>query len=265
MERLLLRVNPHLPPPDAVLIEAQHMCGRWCALRRLRLRLTSEQLAGMVGISAEQLRLLEAGLADADSLPNVARQRMSTFLKSGQEDSAWIAEVLAIALGRAGVLSPTVIAPIVDELDAIDTRARRDRELTMELVEQPRPESPGNAPPVSPLEQAPAMFEVLRVLVDGESYTYAIWEIVRRRLGRIGIAEIGELLERMRESRLIEQSVARLDPALDDEPIQFYRIAVAGRQAFNAERTRKALLEAESQPDSLVDPGADAATPFTNT
>jgi hypothetical protein len=260
MERLMLRIDPHHPPLDAALLDAQRACGRWCALRRLRLKLTSEQLAGMVGIPAEQLRMLEAGLADRDCMPDAARQRMSTFLKSGQEDSAWIAEVVAIAIGRAEALSAAIITPVLDELDAIDTRAKRDRELTIELVEQPRPERPGKGVAPSLLEQAPAMFEVLRALIDGESYTYAIWEKVRQRLSRIGIAEIGELLERMRESNLIVESGARLDSALDDEPIQFYRIAAAGRQAFNAERTRRAVLNTGSQPDPLVDPGADTAT-----
>jgi len=258
LERLMLRINPHQPPLDAALLDAQRACGRWFALRRLRLGLSSEQLAGMADMPVEHLRMLEVGLADAGFVSAAARQRLSTFLKSGQEESGWVAEVIAIAAGQRAAWSAAIVERVLDDLDAADTQANRDRALTLELVEPALPERPIVA-------VAPALFEVLRVLIDGESYTYAIWEQVVRRFKHLGIAEVGELLERMRESDLIEEAALRLEPALDDEPLQFYRIAAAGRQAFNAERTRRALREAGKQNETQLEPGADTVTPFTNT
>jgi len=263
MERLLAHINPHHPPPDRALLDAQRACGRWCALRRLRHRLTSEQLAGMAGVSTEQLGLLEAGLAEAGDLPETARPLLSTFLRSGHEDSAWVAQVIVLASGRAEALSVAVVGPVLDELAMLDDPSKRELELALELIEPSQVEQPTVTVDLSAFKHAPAMFEVLQALVDGESYPYAIWEKVHSQLRSVGIAELGELIDQMCASNLIKQTEMRLDPALDDEPLPFYRISSSGRQAWNAERTRRAVQQAESQLEPQVDPGVDPATPFT--
>ncbi|HEX5688462.1 MAG TPA: hypothetical protein VFX76_00570, partial [Roseiflexaceae bacterium] len=97
LDRLLAHISPQHPPPDRGLLEAQLACGRWCALRRLRLELSSERFADIVGISVEQLRWLEAGLDKPEEVPADARQRLSRFLRARDEERAWVADAVALA------------------------------------------------------------------------------------------------------------------------------------------------------------------------
>jgi len=264
MDRLMAQANPQRPPPDTARLDAQRACGRWFALQRLRLALTAEQLGGMVDLPADDIQLLEAGLAEPGCLSDVASQRLRRLLRQRREDSAWVAQVIAIAAGQTEALDVLVMDRVVAELDDADTPTQRDRELTMVVVHTPSP--PPSAPPdASQLRENPDMFEILRALSDGESYIYAIWEQVRQRTGSIGIATIVELLERMRADKLIADADERLVPELDSEPLQFYRITDIGRQAFNAERTRRARLKAEQQADALAEPGGDTATHMPKT
>jgi hypothetical protein len=254
MERLLAHINPHHPPPDRALLDAQRACGRWCALRRLHRGLTSEQFAGMVDISVEQLRWLESGVAQAGEVPDSARQRLSRFLRSQDDDRAWVAAVVALACGRAEALSAAVVGTVLDELEAVDTPTERERELALELVGSLPAEQRPVAVDLSQYKQAPIMFEVLRALNDGNSYPYAIWEQVHQQIRSVSIPELVELLDQMCANNLIEQTGTQSDPTLDDEPLPVYQIATPGHQAYNAERTRRAQLATSNQLLPQTDP-----------
>ena len=260
MARLLEHINPHRPPPEPALLDAQRACGRWCALRRLRTRVNSEQFAGMVGIPVEQLAWLEAGLAKADDIPGEARQRLTQFLRA-QDDSAWVAQVIALACGQTEALNATVMDRVFAELIALDSPTNLDRELAFQLVDPSSLEQPEEMlvlVDLSDTEHASVIFAVLRSLFEGESYLYAIWEQVHQQLRSIGIAELGELLDEMCASDLIEHTETRLEPSLDEEPLPFYKISAVGRQVFNAERTRRAIQNPEAQAQQKTDPSKEA-------
>jgi len=254
MERLLAHINPHHPPPNRALLDAQRAGGRWCALRRLHRGLTSEQFAGMIGLSVEQLRWLEVGVAKADDVPDSARQRLSRFLRSQDDNRAWVAAVVALACGRAEALRPEVVDKVLDELVAIDTPTKLDRELALELVGSLPAEQPVVTVDLSTFKQALEMFQVLRALNDGKIYPYAIWEQVHQQIRSVSIPELVELLDQMCASNLIEQTGTQSDPTLDDEPLPVYQIAAAGQRAYNAERTRRAQLATNNQPVPQADP-----------
>jgi DNA-binding PadR family transcriptional regulator len=109
------------------------------------------------------------------------------------------------------------------------------------------------------------MYEVLTVLAQAESYTYAIWEKVHKRVRHGGVAEIGSLLERMIDNGLIEEAKEPLiDASLDSEPIQLYSITSQGRSAFHAERTRQARIAADTPKPAPQPNLPDAATEIIN-
>lgn len=101
------------------------------------------------------------------------------------------------------------------------------------------------ADPESFLPLTPAVFHVLLALADGERHGYAIMQsVVDTTDGRVamGPGTLYGTLKRLLESRLIEESDARPDPALDDERRRYYRLTALGQRVVAAESRRYAAL-----------------------
>ena len=95
--------------------------------------------------------------------------------------------------------------------------------------------------PSSFIPLTPAMFQVLLALADGEKHGYAIIkEVARRTEGRVRLraGTLYTLLQRFDNDGLIEESVERPDPALDDERRRYYRLTDRGRAVALAETAR---------------------------
>lgn len=94
-------------------------------------------------------------------------------------------------------------------------------------------------PPRGPL--TPAVFHILLALAGGEKHGYGILQEIATRTGgmmRMGPGTLYGSVKRMLDSRLIEESQERPDPALDDERRRYYRLTELGRQVAAAEAAR---------------------------
>ncbi|HEX5691894.1 MAG TPA: hypothetical protein VFX76_17885 [Roseiflexaceae bacterium] len=117
-DRLLSRSDPHAPPRDERLAQAQVLCGRWLALRRMRLGVSLETLAEHTGWLEETLLFVEVGLAGHDEAVPVS-DCLVRLLAGPFGDDAWVAMVLAIALGRVCTPSDQVMRRVAADLDAV--------------------------------------------------------------------------------------------------------------------------------------------------
>src|SRR5262245_39898369 len=116
LNSLLDYVDPHQPPRDEQLLTAQRLCGRWLALRRLRIGLASEQLARIGNVPVETIQILEAGIATPDHVSSVARQHLSRVLAPSRADFTFMEEVICLALGSADSWSPSVMDQVIEDL-----------------------------------------------------------------------------------------------------------------------------------------------------
>jgi transcriptional regulator with XRE-family HTH domain len=117
-DRLLSRQDPRSPVCDAGIRQGQLLCGRWLALRRLRLGLTLEALAEKTGLPLEALLFVELGLAD-EPLALGETACLSRLLSGPYGDDAWVAMVMAIALGRIQAPSDRIMRRVVADLEAV--------------------------------------------------------------------------------------------------------------------------------------------------
>lgn len=102
-----------------------------------------------------------------------------------------------------------------------------------------------NPEPERALLLTPAVFHILLALVDGERHGYGIMQEVRALSdGRVhlGPGTLYRSIKQMVADRLIEESDARPDPALDDERRRYYRLTPGGLSVARAEAQRIALL-----------------------
>lgn len=86
-----------------------------------------------------------------------------------------------------------------------------------------------------------AEFQVLLSLADGEKHGYAIAKEVSRRTDgvvRLRPATLYTVLKRFLADGLIDETVERPDPALDDERRRYYRLTDRGRKVVVAEAAR---------------------------
>src|SRR5688500_78411 len=91
------------------------------------------------------------------------------------------------------------------------------------------------------LPLAPAVFQILLSLADGERHGYALKrEIARRTDGRLtlGAGVLYGSISKMLAQGLIEESDERPDPHLDDERRRYYKVTPFGRRVAQAEAAR---------------------------
>ena len=91
------------------------------------------------------------------------------------------------------------------------------------------------------LPLAPAVFQILLSLAEGERHGYALKrEIARRTDGRLtlGAGVLYGSISKMLAQGLIEESDERPDPHLDDERRRYYKVTPFGRRVAQAEAAR---------------------------
>ena len=106
--------------------------------------------------------------------------------------------------------------------------------------------------PAHHLPLTPAMFQVLIALADGEKHGYAIIkEVARRTEGKVRLraGTLYTVVKRFVNDELIEETVERPDPALDDERRRYYRLTSRGRAVAvaEAERLNETLAQASDK------------------
>jgi DNA-binding PadR family transcriptional regulator len=95
--------------------------------------------------------------------------------------------------------------------------------------------------PAAYLPLTPAEFQVLVALADGDKHGYAIGkEVSRRTDGQVTLraATLYTVIKRCLGDGLIEETIERPDPALDDERRRYYRLSERGRKVAVAEAER---------------------------
>ena len=249
LDRLIDQANPHRPTPPGVHA-ARSACGRWLALRRLRLDRTCDQIAQQSGLTVDALQLLEAGVADPQLVPPGARQRLAEVL--ARPDAPWLAEVVDVACG-ATAPPADLLGRVIDELDLVDAvPAASQQALLDELLADPIAIA---APEHEALLFAdPVLFDVLGVLAKADRHTYAIWEAIGQQGGRVELTNVGVMLMQMRDHGWVAEAGQRLEPELDDEPLPYYMLTAAGRRVLEAELARRARPAGEPAADSQPSP-----------
>src|SRR5437016_5150605 len=93
------------------------------------------------------------------------------------------------------------------------------------------------------LPLTPPVFHILLALADEERHGYGIMQDVARQTGdalQLGPGTLYGCLKRMLAAGLVEESVERPDPALDDERRRYYRMTILGKRVVRAEAQRLA-------------------------
>ncbi len=248
MQQLMVLVDPHQPERNDALHTAQSACGRWIGLRRLHQNLSKDVLARMLDITADQLLLLETGLATPDLISEAARENLSLRLASNAADRAWAADVIAIALGRIQALNEPTLDRVFNDLEiASMDPEKRDQMLTATLVLQPEPNQEALPEPLDRelLQRYPEMYSVLGVVINGARDIHAALERLRKDDVSIGLLEVGVLLNHMQRERLLVVISEQPDPAYPDEITLTYQATPRGLQTFNAERSRQVVFDAK--------------------
>src|SRR3954466_13397694 len=105
------------------------------------------------------------------------------------------------------------------------------------------------------LPLAPAMFEVLIALADGEKHGYAVLKEVARRTDGQGTLSPGPLYAIIRplvSDGIVAESDDRPDAALDDERRRYYRLTEFGRSVAHAEARRMETALGMARAKSLI-------------
>jgi len=91
------------------------------------------------------------------------------------------------------------------------------------------------------LPLTPAVLHILLALADEERHGYGIMQEVEARTGgdtRLGPGTLYGSIKRMLADGLIEESVERPDPAMDDQRRRYYRVTDFGCRVTGAEAER---------------------------
>ena len=102
------------------------------------------------------------------------------------------------------------------------------------------------------LPLAPAVFHILLSLGEGERHGYALKREIALRTGgklTLGAGVLYGSISKMLAQGLIEESVDRPDPHLDDERRRYYRMTALGKRVVKAEAQRlsSAVMAARSK------------------
>lgn len=109
--------------------------------------------------------------------------------------------------------------------------------------------------PESHLPLAPATFQILLTLVDGDRHGYAIMkEVAERTEGtvRLGPGTLYGALKRLLESGLVEEGGERADPELGDERRRYYRLTSFGLRVARAEARRLEAMVRAARSKKLI-------------
>ena len=107
------------------------------------------------------------------------------------------------------------------------------------------------------LPLTPAVLHILLALADKERHGYGIMKEVEERTGgevRLGPGTLYGAIKRMLADGLVEESVERPDPELDDQRRRYYRITGFGRRVVGAEIERLARLVSAARAKNVIDP-----------
>jgi DNA-binding PadR family transcriptional regulator len=114
----------------------------------------------------------------------------------------------------------------------------------------------------SPL--TPAVFHILLALSTEERHGYGIMKQVEiDSLGKVkmGAGTLYGSLKRMLDAGLVEESDARVDPAMDDARRIYYRVTASGEKALSAELDRYEHIVMLKQKLGLATARFNYATP----
>jgi hypothetical protein len=121
-DALLDRADPQADAPISAEARAnRRLCGRWLAVQRLRLGISSGVVAERAGVDESTLHLLESGLADETQVPDSSREQISYLLTGAEHDQGWVLDVLSIALGCAHVREAQVLQQVAADLQGLGT------------------------------------------------------------------------------------------------------------------------------------------------
>jgi len=104
-----------------------------------------------------------------------------------------------------------------------------------------------------------ADLHILLVLADGDRHGYGIMSDVEEITGgstTFGPGTLYTSIKRLLTSRLIEESVNRPDPKLDDERRRYYRLTALGRKVLAAESERLSVLLRYARDHRIINPKA---------
>jgi DNA-binding PadR family transcriptional regulator len=111
--------------------------------------------------------------------------------------------------------------------------------------------------PESHLPLAPATFQILLTLVDGERHGYAIMkEVADRTEGtvRLGPGTLYGALKRLLEGELVAEGGELVDPQLGDQRRRYYRLTEFGLRVARAEARRLEALVRAARGKRLIGP-----------
>ena len=111
------------------------------------------------------------------------------------------------------------------------------------------------ATPEAHLPLAPATFQILLALADGERHGYAIMQEVAERTDgdvKLGPGTLYGALKRLLESGLVEERGERRDPELGDERRRYYRLTKFGLLVARAEARRLDAMVRAARSKKLI-------------
>jgi len=104
----------------------------------------------------------------------------------------------------------------------------------------------------------PAVFHILLALSSDELHGYGIMKQVKedsKGKVKMGAGTLYGSIKRMLDSKLIKESVRRVDAEMDDERRVYYRITGAGKKALSAELERYNSIVSLAQKLNLLPKG----------
>lgn len=203
IERLLDQQELADDPAAQAMRELRRSCGRWLMLRRLRRGLSLEDVARRVGADAQQLRLLELGLADQPLLADEVWRRLSLVLEGDQRDFERVAAVLELTLGRGELPDLAWAEALEADLGAVEqTPASTDLQLLQEADRLVQEVSRGKLP----RHNVVLVLQVLRQAFDRPLELADIkLQIEKIAQVSLNLADLPDLLERLRDDQLVKR------------------------------------------------------------
>jgi len=116
-DRLLDQQGHTIAAQADSLRQSQIYCGRWLALRRLRLGFSLERLAEQSHLASKTILFLETGLADIELAHEVDWECYSQLLSAIHNDYTNIRQVIALALGSEPHSDTHPLAQVLEDLD----------------------------------------------------------------------------------------------------------------------------------------------------